>query len=348
MDDIRHYVSTDKPKLLDRVRIHIRKAGLAYATEKTYILWMRRYINFHQKKHPAKMGKDEVAEFLNYLGIQRNCSVNTQKTVLNSLNYLYNKFLFINIDNLDFKPARNFRRLPVVYDQEELSKIFSTLKGVHRLQASLMYGTGMRLAECLSLRIKDVDFSSNNIFVRNGKGGKDRATILPEKLIPQLRRQIEQVKIIHQQDCIDGYGDVYLPNALSKKYPNAGRELMWQYFFPSARIGMDPRSGVLRRHHAHPSSISKALKNAMRKCNINKPAKTHCFRHSFATHLLKAGYDIRTIQELLGHSDISTTEIYLHVINRGGKGVLSPFDRTANIGGVGVEEPKTLYLTATA
>ncbi len=192
MDDIRHYVSTDKPKLLDRVRIHIRKAGLAYATEKTYILWMRRYINFHQKKHPAKMGKDEVAEFLNYLGIQRNCSVNTQKTVLNSLSYLYNKFLFINIDNLDFKPARNFRRLPVVYDQEELSKIFSTLKGVHRLQASLMYGTGMRLAECLSLRIKDVDFSSNNIFVRNGKGGKDRATILPEKLIPQLRRQIDK------------------------------------------------------------------------------------------------------------------------------------------------------------
>lgn len=344
MDDIRPRLSQKNPHFLDRVRIHIRKAGLAYATEKTYILWMRRYINFHQKKHPNQMGKNEVADFLNYMGIQRNCSVNTQRTVLNALSYLYNKFLLISIKGLDFTPARNFRRLPVVYSHEELAKIFAALKGVHRLQAALMYGTGMRLAECLSLRVKDVDFGGNNIIVRMGKGGKDRSTILPGKLIPNLLRQIELVKITHQQDCIDGYGEVYLPNALSRKYPKAARELMWQYVFPSSKIGRDPRSGVLRRHHAHPSSVSKALKTAFRHCGINKPAKTHSFRHSFATHLLEAGYDIRTIQDLLGHSDISTTEIYLHVINRGGKGVLSPFDRSMNIDGV--ETPKATYLAA--
>lgn len=218
------------------------------------------------------------------------------------------------------------KRLPVVYSREEITAILGQLKGVHKLQVELMYGTGLRKAELLSLRIKDIDFGNNNIIVRSGKGNKDRTTMLPQTLIPALRRQIEKVKNIHQQDIEDGYGDVYLPDALNRKYPRAAKETGWQFLFPSSKIGRDPRSGVLRRHHLHPTALSKQIRQAVRAADIHKPARSHSFRHSFATHLLEAGYDLRTIQELLGHTDVSTTEIYTHVLNRGDKGVRSPAD----------------------
>ncbi len=235
----------------------------------------------------------------------------------------------LEIGELDYSLAHVPRRLPVVYSRDEITAIMGHLHGTYRLQVGLMYGTGIRSAELLSLRVKDVDFGSNNVFVYRGKGSKDRTTMLPQRLIPSLKRQIEKVKKLHDQDKEEGYGDVYLPDALSRKFPNAARELGWQYLFPASKIGKDPRSGILRRHHLHASALAKKIRQAVRGAGINKPARSHSFRHSFATHLLESGYDLRTIQELLGHSDVSTTEIYTHVINRGGKGVLSPADSLA-------------------
>lgn len=338
MDDVRPKLPQGNRKFLDEVRYHIRKVGLAYATEKTYILWMRRYINFHKQQHPSQLSREHIVSFLSYLAVDRYCSVNTQKTALNALNFLYSRFLGMDISNLGFKPARSHRRLPVVYSRQELHGIFLNLKGSYWLMAQLMYGSGLRQAECLSLRIKDVDFSSHNLIVRNGKGGKDRVTVLPDKLEDRIRSQIDMVKALHAKDIEDGYGEVYMPDALGRKYPSAAKSLAWQFLFPSSRVGPDPRTGVVRRHHVHPSAVTKALRRAVKAANVNKPAKCHSLRHSFATHLLEAGYDIRTIQELLGHSDISTTEIYLHVVNRGGKGVISPVDR--------INESAGIYLVA--
>ncbi|MBQ0798206.1 MAG: integron integrase [Porticoccaceae bacterium] len=327
MDDIRHNISPRPLRLLDQLRLHIRSSGLAYRTEQTYIHWIKRFIYFHNKRHPKDMGAVEVEAFLNYLGISRHCSTSTQRIALNALIYLYRRFLDIDLGLLNFSPAKVHRRLPVVYSREEIAAIIARLRGVYRLQVELMYGSGLRSAELLSLRIKDIDFGSNNIIVRSGKGNKDRSTMLPQGLISQLKRQVEHVKQLHAQDIEDGYGEVYLPDALSRKYPRAARETGWQFLFPSSRIARDPRSGVLRRHHLHSSALRKHIKQAVIASGINKPAKSHSFRHSFATHLLEAGYDLRTIQELLGHSDVTTTEIYTHVVNRGGKGVMSPVDR---------------------
>jgi integron integrase len=327
MDDVRHKLpSTPTPRFLDQVRFHIRTSGLAYRTEQTYIHWVKRFIYFHGKQHPKDMGIAEVEAFLNHIAVDRNCSVSTQRIALNALIYLYKRFMGIDVGQLDFSPAQAHRRLPVVYSREEVAAIFSHLHGVHRLQVELMYGTGLRSAELLSLRVKDIDFGSNNVYVRAGKGNKDRTTMLPQKLIPALKRQIERVEQMHLQDLEDGYGKVYLPDALYRKYPSAEKETAWQFLFPSNKICRDPRSGVLRRHHLHPSALRKKIKQAVIAAGINKPAKSHSFRHSFATHLLESGYDLRTIQELLGHSDVATTEIYTHVVNRGGKGVLSPVD----------------------
>ena len=326
MDDIPQPIKEGSPRFLDQLRIHMRKNGLAYKTEQTYIHWIKRFIFFHNKRHPKQMGNVEIEAFLCDLSINRYCSANTQRTALNALVYLYKRFMGIDVDNLQYSPARTHRRLPVVYSREEIAKILSHLRGVHRLQVELMYGTGVRKAELLSLRIKDIDFDSNNIFVRNGKGNKDRSTMLPQRLIPALMAQIESVERIHAQDIRDGYGEVFLPDALHRKYPRAARETAWQFLFPSSNIACDPRTGILRRHHMHPSSLGKQLTRAVRAANIKKPARSHSFRHSFATHLLEAGYDLRTIQELLGHSDVSTTEIYTHVVDRGGKGVLSLAD----------------------
>jgi len=326
MDDIRHRIPPQPSRFLDQLRLHIRKSGLAYRTEQTYIHWVKRFIYFHGKRHPKDLGMVEVEKFLNHLAVNRDCAVNTQRIALNALVYVYKRLMGLDIGELRFTPARGQQRLPVVYSREEVAAILSQLRGTHRLQVELMYGTGVRCAELLSLRVKDIDFGSNNIFVRAGKGNKDRTTMLPQRLIPALKRQIGKVKLLHTQDIEDGYGEVYLPDALSRKYPNAAKELAWQFLFPSSKIGKDPRSGAMRRHHLHPTALSKQIRQAVRAAGILKPAKSHSFRHSFATHLLESGYDLRTIQELLGHSDVATTEIYTHVVNRGGKGVLSPAD----------------------
>ncbi len=326
MDDIRPAIAQGSTRFLDQLRLHIRQNGLAYRTEQTYLHWIKNFIRFHSRQHPKNLGSQDIEAFLSHLAEQRNCSVNTQRIALNALVYMYKRFMGLDVGDLKFSPAPTPRRLPVVYSRDEIAAILSQLRGVHRLQVELMYGTGLRKAELLSLRVKDIDFGSNNIFVRGGKGNKDRTTMLPQRLKPHLMQQIAHVKRLHAQDVLDGYGEVYLPDALSKKYPRAATYLAWQFLFPSTKIGKDPRSGTLRRHHLHPSALSKQIRKAVQAACINKPAKSHSFRHSFATHLLEAGYDLRTIQELLGHSDISTTEIYTHVVNRGGKGVLSPAD----------------------
>ncbi|EAQ98380.1 integron integrase [Congregibacter litoralis] len=325
MDDVRHGIPEYPTRFLDQLRQHIRSTGLAYRTEQTYVHWVRRYILFHKKQHPGSLGAKHIEQFLNHLTV-RSCSVSTQRVALNALVYLYRKFLAVDVGDLEFKPARANRRLPVVYSRSEVAAILSKLKGVHRLMVALMYGSGMRSAELLSLRVKDIDFDSNNIIVRSGKGNKDRSTMLPQRLVPALKRQICTVELLHAQDLADGFGAVYLPDALERKYPNAAEETAWQFLFPASRIGRDPRSGVLRRHHLHPTALTRQIRRAVRNAGIHKPARSHSFRHSFATHLLEDGYDLRTIQELLGHSDITTTEIYTHVVNRGGRGVVSPTD----------------------
>ena len=269
-------------------------------------------------RHPKDLGKAEIEAFLRHLVINKHCSPNTQKIALNALVYLYKRFMGVDVESLSFSLSNTPKRLPVVYSRNEVAKILSHLAGTHRLMVELMYGTGLRSAELLSLRIKDIDFDSNNILVRSGKGNKDRSTMLPQRLIPQLKHQIKYVVLLHTQDTEDGYGKVYMPDALGRKYPNAARETAWQFLFPSSRVGKDPRSGVIRRHHLHPTALSKHIRRAVKAAGINKPARAHSFRLSFATHLLESGYDIRTIQSLLGHSDVTTTEIYTHVINRGG------------------------------
>ncbi|WP_346839365.1 integron integrase [Microbulbifer sp. SAOS-129_SWC] len=342
MDDIRHSIPAHSERFMVQLRRHIRAAGLAYRTEQTYAHWIKRFIHFHKLRHPRELGVVEVEAFLNHLAINGECAVNTQRIALNALVYLYKRFLEVDISNLQFSPAREYRRLPVVYSRTEIQAILQHLPGVYRLMVELMYGSGVRCAELLSLRIKDLDFDSGNLFVRGGKGNKDRSTILPQALIPALQRQIEFVDLLHRQDLQRGYGEVYLPNALERKYPSAGRALAWQYLFPAGRLGADPRSGVCRRHHLHASALAKQIRAAVAAAGVNKPARAHAFRHSFATHLLESGYDLRTIQELLGHADISTTEIYTHVINRGGKGVLSPVDRLPH----GISEPGATYCSA--
>ncbi|WP_226703200.1 integron integrase [Microbulbifer elongatus] len=327
MDDIRHALPENSDKFTPTLRRHMREAGLAYRTEQTYVHWIKRFIHFHKLRHPREIGIAEVESFLNHLSVNCHCSVNTQRIALNALVYLYKRFLGVDTSNIGFTPARQYRRLPVVYSREEITAIVSVLKGSYRLQVQLMYGSGLRCAELLSLRVKDIDFGSNNVFVRGGKGNKDRTTILPHGLIENLKTQIQYVELIHAQDIACGYGDVYMPDALERKYPSAARTTAWQFLFPASRVGPCPRSGVIRRHHLHPSALGKQIRHAVKTAGINKPARAHAFRHSFATHLLEVGYDLRTIQELLGHSDISTTEIYTHVVNRGGKGVLSPVDR---------------------
>ena len=327
MDDIRHHIPERPARFIDQLRHHIRSVGLSYRTEQTYVYWVKHFIYFHNKQHPKDLGARHIEAFLSHLAINRHCAVATQKVALNALIYLYRRFFGLALEDLAYTQARASRRLPVIYSRGEIESILVQLRGPQRLMVALLYGSGLRSAELLALRIKDIDFSSNNIIVRSGKGDKDRSTMLPQQLIPELKRQIARVELMHEQDLADGFGEVYLPNALNRKSPGAAKEIAWQYLFPASRIGKDPRSGVFRRHHLHPTALGRHIRHAVRAAAINKPARAHSFRHSFATHLLEAGYDLRTIQELLGHSDISTTEIYTHVVNRGGKGVLSPADR---------------------
>ena len=325
-DDIRPSLPARPARLLDQIRRHMRNGGYAWKTEKTYIHWIRRFIIFHKKQHPRALGAQHVEQYLSHLANERQCSPATQRIALNALIYLYVKFMGVKLEGLSFANAHQKRRLPVVLSHSEVTQILDQLSGRPRLMVELLYGSGLRLNELLSLRVKDLDFDLNTITVRSGKGDKDRITLLPQSLIEKLRAQIVFVESLHGQDIADGYGEVYMPYALARKYPRAARETAWQFLFPATRIGADPRSGVLRRHHLHDTSLRRVVGKARQAAGIHKPVRCHTFRHSFATRLLQQGYDLRTIQKLLGHSDVKTTEIYTHVLSRGAMGVQSPLD----------------------
>jgi len=320
--------SQPKKRLLDQVRETVRRKHYSLRTEAAYINWIKRYIFFHHKRHPAEMGAPEIEQFLNHLAVDKKVAAGTQNQALSALVFLYHEVLrqeFEWLENLE--RAKRPIRLPVVLTETEVRAVLAHLDGRNWLMACLLYGAGLRLMECLRLRVKDVDFEYRQITIRDGKGNKDRRTMLPETSIAPLRNQLERVKALHQQDLASGFGDVYLPFALERKYRHAGKEWGWQYVFPATKRSRDPRAGVERRHHVDEKSLQRAVKLAVRAAGLAKHATCHTLRHSFATHLLEKGQDIRTIQELLGHKDVSTTMIYTHVLNRGGRGVRSPLDR---------------------
>jgi len=320
------------PKLLDQVRDVIRRKHYSIRTEQTYTEWIRRFILFHGKRHPSEMGESEVTSFLTSLAREGNVAASTQNQALSALLFLYKEVLKQQIGWLDnVERAKKPARLPVVLTRDEVHKIFAHLHGMHRLMAGLLYGSGLRLMECVRLRVKDIDFGYLRITVRDGKGAKDRVTMLPTNLAAPLERHLRKVRIQHEEDLEAGFGSVYLPTALERKLPNAQKEWCWQYVFPSVRLSLDPRAKgdrepVKRRHHVEEGALQIAVKKAVRAADVNKAASCHTLRHSFATHLLENGYDIRTVQELLGHKDVSTTMIYTHVLNRPGIGVRSPLD----------------------
>jgi len=309
------------------MRTEIRVRHYSIRTEEAYIDWVRRYILFHNKRHPKELGAEEVRDFLNYLAVDRKVSASTQNQAKSALLFLYRKVLGIQLPWLDeVIAAKTSRRLPVVLTQVETRRLLNAMSGTMGLVASLLYGTGMRLLEGLRLRVKDVEFMRREIIVREGKGNKDRITVLPENLILLLKTHLEKVKMLHERDLEAGFGEVYLPESLARKYPSAPKSWAWQYVFPSPVRSIDPRSGVERRHHIYEASVQRAVREAARLAEIHKPVTPHVLRHSFATHLLQSGYDIRTVQELLGHKDVQTTMIYTHVLNRGGRGIVSPLD----------------------
>jgi integron integrase len=318
---------SDPPRFLDQVRDAVRTRHYSRRTEDAYLGWTKRFILFHRKRHPAAMGADEVNAFLSHLAVERNVSASTQAQALSALVFLYRNVLDDPLPWIDdIIRARRTRKLPVVLTREEVRSLLAAMKGTPRLIAAILYGGGLRLLEALRLRIKDVDFAARLLVVREGKGAKDRRTMLPDSLQQPLHAQIEEVRRIHRKDLAAGRGEVWLPDALERKYANAGREFAWQYLFPASRLALDPRSGIERRHHLDESAVQRPVKDAVREARIEKNASCHTLRHSFATHLLEDGYDIRTIQELLGHKDVTTTMIYTHVLQRGGRGVRSPLD----------------------
>jgi integron integrase len=319
-----------EPRLLDRVRAAIRTKHYSIRTEHAYVDWIRRFILFHNKRHPSEMGKTEIEAFLTHLAVNRNVAPSTQNQALSALLFLYRQVLERELPLLDdVTRAKKPCRLPVVLSVDEVGKLLNKLSGDKRLMASLLYGSGLRLLECMRLRVHDIEFDRRQIMVRNGKGGKDRVTVLPDQVAEPLRRQIEKVRIIHEEDTLEGLGEVYLPFALERKYSNAAKAFGWQYLFPAEKVSRDPRCGKIRRHHLGEKVLQRAVKQAVRDARIEKPASCHSLRHSFATHLLEQGQDIRTVQELLGHKDIRTTQIYTHVMGRGAFGVLSPLERLA-------------------
>ncbi len=316
-----------KPKLLDQVRETIRRKHYSIRTEATYIGWIKRYIFFHGKRHPAEMGAAEMELFLNHLAAERNVAAATQNQALNALVFLYREVLRKDFDRMEnLERAKRPALLPVVLTETEVHNVLAHLDGQNWLMASLLYGSGLRLMECVRLRVKDIDFEYRQITVRDGKGAKDRVTMLSEASREVLKNHLGRVRSLHRQDIEDGYGEVYLPFALERKYKYAGKAWGWQNVFPATKRSIDPRGGRERRHHVDEKVLQRAVKNAVRKGRITKPATCHTFRHSFATHLLQKGQDIRTVQELLGHKDVSTTMIYTHVLNKGGRGVRSPLD----------------------
>jgi len=317
-----------EPKLLDQVRGKIRLKHYSIRTEQAYLDWIKRFVLHFGKRHPRDLGAAEVEQFLTYLAVHGKVAASTQNQAKSALLFLYKEVLALELPWLDnVEQSKVPKRLPVVLNRDEVQAVLSRLSGTHWLIASLLYGTGMRIMECLRLRVKDVDFKRHEILIRDGKGFKDRVTMLPVSLAASLEAHLVKVRGLHEADLKQGYGAVYLPNALEKKYPNSAREWGWQYVFPSAKLSADPRSGEIRRHHVQDQSVQRTIKQATRDADLTKPATPHTLRHSFATHLLEGGYDIRTVQELLGHSDVSTTMIYTHVLNKGGRGVVSPLDR---------------------
>jgi integron integrase len=314
-------------KLLDQVKDKLRLKHYSIRTEHSYSSWIKRYILFHKKRHPNEMGIREIEEFLTHLAVNMNVASSTQNQAFNALLFLYREVLSIDIGKeINAVRAKRHDRIPTVMSKEETRKVLGALDGIHKLMAMILYGSGLRSMECLRLRVKDIDFERNQIVVRDGKGAKDRVTVLPENVGLDLKRHLKRVKMLHQDDVAKGYGRVYLPFALERKYPNANRQWGWQYVFASKNISRDPRSNEVRRHHLHASTLHKAVKKAAELAGVHKPISCHTFRHSFATHLLEDGYDIRTVQELLGHKDVSTTMIYTHVLQKGGMAVRSPLD----------------------
>jgi integron integrase len=314
-------------KLLDRMRHALRVRHYSIRTEQAYVDWARRFILFHDKRHPLRLGAAEVHAFLTHLAVERTVASSTQNQAKSALLFLYREVLGAQLPWLDeIVGAKLARRLPVVLTPSEVRALLSHLSGTMGLIGSLLYGTGMRLLESLRLRVKDAEFERRELIIRDGKGAKDRVTVLPENLLLPLQAHLAKVRALHLRDLAVGHGDVWLPDALDVKYPGASREWGWQWVFPSTSRSVDPRSGAEHRHHLNETTVQKAISGAARRAGIVKPCSPHVLRHSFATHLLQAGYDIRTVQELLGHSDVKTTMIYTHVLNRGGRGVRSPLD----------------------
>ena len=317
-----------QPAILERLRERIRLKHYSIRTEDAYVEWVRRYLRFHGWRYPTQLGASAVEEFLTDLAVRGKVAASTQNQAKSALLFLYKEVLGIDLPWLDgVQGAKIPQHLPVVLTPEEVGQLLDRIHGTYGLILRLLYGCGLRLMEALRLRVKDLDFTRLEIMVRDGKGAKDRVTMLPRSLVEALREHLDKVRQLHQRDLAAGAGDVYLPFALARKYPTAGRQWMWQYVFPAARLSEDPRAGARRRHHLDEQRVQRALRQALRDVGIAKPATPHTMRHSFATHLLEGGYDIRTVQELLGHKDVQTTMIYTHVLNRGARGVQSPLDR---------------------
>jgi len=320
--------SPQAKKLLDQYRETLRVKQYSRRTEETYTNWVRQFILYHNKRHPRQMGVPEINQFITHLVVERHISASTQNQALSAILFLYRHVLAIQLDEATLagmRPSKS-KRVPTVLSKAEALAVIQKMNGIYRLMAQIMYGSGLRLMECLRLRVKDLDFQNHQIIVRDGKGGDDRLTMFPDTLLEPLRLQLKYVQVQHQKDLAEGYGIVYIPNASTSKYPNAAREFAWQYVFPAPELSIDPVTGLKQRHHIHETSLQKAVHAAAKAAGMSKPVSPHTFRHTFATHLLQNGYDIRTVQELLGHKDVKTTMIYTHVLQKGAMGVKSPLD----------------------
>ncbi|WP_250655476.1 integron integrase [Alkalimarinus coralli] len=326
MDDIPIPIEPGSTRFIPSVRAFIRARGMAYSTEQTYIHWIKRYIRFHNYRHPKELSASDIESFLSYLAVQKSTAKATQDIALNAIVFAYREFMNIELCELNIVRAKKTPKIPVVFTHNEAKDVISRVAPPSQLAVELMYGGGLRVMEALRLRVKDIDFGMGVIIVRSGKGDKDRRTLLPKSLTKKLEAQINEVKALHRYDTERGVGGVYMPNALARKYPSAASSLEWQFLFPAEKASIDPRSNTVRRHHLHDSTVRKLVKKAINDAQVLKHASCHTFRHSFATRLLQNNYDIRTIQELMGHSDVKTTEIYTHVTGKGGQGVLSPMD----------------------